>query len=182
VVPTATSSLHQRRQIDQTRSGLGKIGSGVLSGTARSTQVLRVVETAATAPATLPLGAQTRKLDPEGRLKLAGDGRIGTLLGWQDGGLDVVMSAGWAVVRQPSCHVGYRPKRYSSLASFVVSGSCERIGFKPAHLSQLGVTGGSHVLVAPIPDTGTLLVVDPSVCLIGAPDLVSKALEPQPRS
>ncbi|QYG91058.1 hypothetical protein HC251_00485 [Iamia sp. SCSIO 61187] len=172
-----TGTLHQRHQTNEVRRRLGKIGSGAFSPAGPARAPLRLAHPTAPAPTAFPLGAQTRTVDPSGRLKLNSDPRLGEVLGWEPGVLDVVIVDGWAVLRQLGSGIGVKSPRYSSEASYVRSSAgVERITLKPAHIEHLVRGTDRHLLVAAAPSSGALIVVDPGVCLAGAPGVVRHSL------
>jgi hypothetical protein len=128
-----------------------------------------------------PLGAETRRLDADGRIKIAWTTpepvRLSDLLGWGRGALDVIMIDGWMLLTQPECLAGVKPARFASNAVFTSSASgAERISLKPAHINQLAIADMRTVLVAPVPAFGALMLVSPVTCLGSAPAHVADVL------
>ncbi len=127
------------------------------------------------------VGAETRRLDADGRFKIAwttpAPVRLSELLGWSTGALDVVCVDGWMLLSQPDELAGVTPRRNGVHARFSVdTAGVERVGLKSAHVNRLGVSELRTVLVAPVPDSSSLIVVNPSVALGGAPPHVMSAL------
>jgi hypothetical protein len=173
----ATSSLHHAARIDLTRRGLGKLARlDVATSTAgRPLPVVRAGAPLDRMP--FPCGARTRKVDADGRVKFTGDGRPSQLLDWCDGALEVTAEHGWLVLRQPSHLAGETPRRYAASAAFTGAGSAtERITLKPAHLALARLPEDRHLLVAAVPDAGSLVLVDPSAALAAAPIAVTTAV------
>jgi len=181
----ASSTLHQRHQIERARRSLGKIAdSAVGPAVTAAGPHLWAVHVASPAPAsTFPLGAQTRKADASGRIKLHTDPALADVLGWHDGALDAVFSGGWLVLRQSPHHIGATSARNGATARYSrEANGLERVALKPAHLERLALGADRYLLVAPAPTGPALLVVNSVVCLAGAPRLVTDALHADPNT
>ncbi len=128
--------------------------------------------------AKFPAGAQTRSVSADGRFRFAaGPGGLAELLGWGTGALDAVGIEGWLVLTQRPEQVGAPRGRNRATAGFIVSARCERLTLRAAHLANLGVAPGNHLLIAPVPARGALVVVDPCVCAALAPERVGRLLD-----
>ena len=152
----ATNSLSQTRQLDVTRRRLGRIGAIATQNTdTYSVSPLTLVPTApVTSTPTFPLGAQTRRVDASGRFKPGFDaGTLSELLGWS--------------------HLG---------ALTVNTNGVERVALRPAHLERAALGADRNLLIAPLSDIGALIVVNPAVCLFGAPGNVLAGLSSHERS
>jgi hypothetical protein len=186
-VPTVATvpvnnSLTTARQIDKTRRALGGIthlASGV-DAASSSGPLLRVSAHAPDPVGAFPCGASTRRLDASLRIKFAaGDLRLGELLGWRDGTLEIVCVNGWLMLTQRPDDIGAARGRCSNAAGFTVAANgVERIGLRPAHAANLGVAAGESVLVAALPDVRGLVIVDPAQILAAAPRNVLRAIAP----
>jgi hypothetical protein len=153
--------------MDAMRRGLGRIADDAFArpgDRAASMPALTLVRPAAPAtPVRFPVGVQSRKVDDSRRIRLRWDSdSIAELLGWSTGLLDAVCHDGWLVLTQRPEHVGAPAGRNSSFANLVSAGTdSERIAFRDAHLGHLAAACGDHLLVAPIPDAGALVVTNP---------------------
>ncbi|MCB0966068.1 MAG: hypothetical protein KDB37_04480 [Ilumatobacter sp.] len=162
---SATSPIHQREQYAALKRGLGRIADHAVAGTdTPQGPALRLVHAPAPSDdARFPVGAQTRKLDAAGRVKLRWDSAsVAELLGWGPGLLDAVCHDGWLVLTQRDDLVNAKPGSNSSFASITNAGTAnERIALRGAHLHHLGVADGDHLLLAPLPDAGALVLTNP---------------------
>ena len=182
----ATHSLSQTRQLDVTRRRLGRIGDiATRSSETRSVGPLTLVPTApVTSTSTFPLGAQTRRVDASGRFKPGFDaGTLSELLGWSAGGLDVTVVDGWLLLTQSSTSRQISGRRCSHLGALTVNtNGVERVALRPAHLERAALGADRNLLIAPLSDIGALIVVNPAVCLFGAPGNVLAGLSSHERS
>jgi hypothetical protein len=165
---TPTSSLHELHRINLIRSNLGRIGDEAIRGPfegGSTAPLTKVNLTRDTTDVSFPLGAQTRRIDIAGRIKLhLTTGTVSSQLNWKAGTLNVVISDGWASLSQTPDLVGAPRGRCSTRAGFTVTADAERICLRPAHMTALGVGPGDHILVVAVPETGTVLMVHPDVC------------------
>lgn len=138
-----------------------------------ATTALRLARRAGTAECArieLPAGAAARTVDRDGRFKLTGAASVTALLDWEPGALAVAFDGPWALLTQGPGMAGAPRRRNGSLAQLVrLASGVERICLAPAHVHRLGVGDDRVVLMAPVPATGGLLVVAPTVALAGAP-------------
>ena len=182
----ATHSLSQTRQLDVTRRRLGRIGDIATRSTeTRSVASLTLVPTApVTSTPTFPLGAQTRRVDASGRFKPGFDsGTLSELLGWSAGGLDVTVVDGWLLLTQSKTARQSSRRRCSHLGAFTVNANgVERVALRPAHLERAALGADRNLLIAPLSDIGALVVVNPAVCLFGAPANVLAGISSQESS
>ena len=182
----ATHSLSQTRQLDVTRRRLGRIGAIATQNTdTYSVSPLTLVPTApVTSTPTFPLGAQTRRVDASGRFKPGFDaGTLSELLGWSAGGLDVTVVDGWLLLTQSSTSRQISGRRCSHLGALTVNANgVERVALRPAHLERAALGADRNLLIAPLSDIAALVVVNPAVCLFGAPGNVLAGLSSHERS
>lgn len=139
----------------------------------------------ATAPATpgrFPDGVEARIVDDCGRLRPnLRAGSTADVLGWQAGVLDTTIVDGWLTLTQRPEHVGAPRGRTGNLVGFTVTGrGVERVCLRPAHLLALDATAGTLLLVAAIPDSAALVVVNPMQLAGHAPAHVRTLLGIEP--
>jgi hypothetical protein len=173
-MPT-TSTIGEARQQQMMRRSLGRIVELDRVGAHRPAG-LPFVDLAA--PATgfaFPLGASTRRLDCTKRLKFQpGAKSLTTVLGWRDGVLDTIVCEGWLTLSQRPEQIAADRGRDSSYAGFTIAADgVERICLRRAHVGLLGVHAGADVLVALLPDSGRVIVVDPVHILRAAPGSIA---------
>ena len=182
----ATQTLTQTRQLDVTRRRLGRIGDIATQSTdTGSVSPLTLVPTAPViSTPTFPLGAQTRRVDASGRFKPGFDsGTLSELLGWSTGGLDVTVVDGWLLLTQSKTARQSSRRRCSHFGAFTVNANgVERVALRPAHLERAALGADRNLLVAPLSDIGALVVVNPAVCLFGAPANVLAGISSQESS
>ena len=182
----ATQTLTQTRQLDVTRRRLGRIGAIATQNTdTGSVSPLTLVPTAPViSTPTFPLGAQTRRVDASGRFKPGFDaGTLSELLGWSVGGLDVTVVDGWLLLTQSSTARQSSRRRCSNFGALTVNANgVERVALRPAHLERAALGADRNLLIAPLSDIGALVVVNPAVCLFGAPANVLAGISSQESS
>lgn len=101
-----------------------------------------------------PAGAETRRLDADGRIKVAWSNSstqgvgLSSVLGWEPGALDAVIVDGWMVLTQRPDLIGAKTRRQSIHGRFSVGASgVERIGLTAAHIDRLGANDFRTVLI-----------------------------------
>jgi hypothetical protein len=194
--------LQRKARSDATLRGLGGDGGleGLIANLTRperphSAAPLRLVSAAAPkSAARFPLGCTGRELDAKGRLKPhLKTGSLSVLLGWQPGVLDTVIVDGYMTLSQRPEQIGVSGGRCGARVGFtVIASGVERISLRPAHLFQLDATPGDELMLAPIPDRGALVIVNPMVLagfapphvlgLLGAESAVTLAEATDPRT
>ena len=180
-VNTINSTVHQRHQLDLTRSRLGRLGNPAsMNRSAAPTRVqTRPISIPDPTRARFPAGCRTRRIDSSGRIKLQlGGASINELLGWADGALDVVVTDGWAVLTQRPELIDAPRARNSAFGGFSIARDVERIALRPAHLNQIGLAAGDEALIAVIPDVRALVICDPDLILAVAPPAVTRLIAP----
>ena len=151
----------------------GRLADFVTSDTTlRGPGPIALVQPAAPAvPGEFPAGVVARCLDESRRLRpnLPG-GQLTRLLGWQPGALGTTLVDGWIALVQRPEHVGARRSRSSHLAGFTAGASgCERIALRLAHLLHLDAVPGTLLMLAPVPDRGAVVIVNPLLIVRIAP-------------
>ena len=176
-----TASVHHSRRL---AANLGSLNDRNNETRRLARTPLRTVSAAPPRVALeFPVCPETRRLDADGRIKVASNTpqaiRLSDLLGWQSGTLDLVCVDGWTVLTQPDHLAGVKSSRNGVHARFSINSSgIERICLKVAHVRSLGVGEFRTVLVAPVPAWSALVLVNPVTCPAGAPPHVAALIDP----